>query len=65
MEDNPSELLQTNKAKIRTVGSMSAATYANEGSKPIEDYCSILVFAEKETEKTTSILILRLMAVTT
>ena len=44
---------------------MSAATYANEGSKPIEDYCSILVFAEKEREKTTSILILRLMAVTT
>ena len=44
---------------------MSAATYAKEGSKPIEDYCSIGVLAERETEKTTSVLKLPLMAVTT
>ena len=44
--------------------STSAATYANERSNPIEDYCSTGVFAEKETEKITSILILRLMTVT-
>ena len=29
---------------------MSAATYANEGSKPREDYCNIWVFAERKTE---------------
>ena len=33
----------------------NSATHANEGSKPIEDYCNINAFAERETEKTTSI----------
>ena len=43
---------------------MSAVTYINEYSKPIDDYCNILVFPEVETEKITLILILRLMTVT-
>ena len=66
MEENPSELVASNQQiKIGTVDGKSIATYANERSKPIEDYCSIWVFAEGKIEKMPSILILRLMTVTT
>ena len=44
---------------------MSAATYASERSKSIEDFCSIYVFVEREKGEITLILILRLMTVTT
>ena len=40
-------------------------TSANECSKPIEDFCSIYAFAEREKEEIILILILRLMTVTT
>ena len=62
-EGNPSELVASNHQN-QIKSSTSAATYTNRYSKPIDDYCNILVFLEVETEKITSILILRLMTVT-
>ena len=68
MEYNPNEIVASNQQNQNsgqwTVDSTTAATYVNESSKAIEDYCSIWVFSEGETENIISILMLWLMTVT-
>ena len=51
MEYNPSDLVASNQQNKKSEQWIvtydgNSATYANEGSKPMEDYCSIKAFAE-------------------
>ena len=64
MEYNPSELVASNQQnQNQNSGQYDSCNNVNESSKAIEDYCSIWVFSEGETENMISILMLWLMTV--